>query len=156
MTVRSVLLFTLAILYPALSAQSTPSIPAPHSLWYAAPAAKWDKMTNQGGGFDGVYNGSYQTLGDLTFGVDFKIGGVAFTRETFSSAADQVLATRIAADRKGSVSFTLDLKRGMSATTKAEGADTLVLLGNTDTKNREGNVDHKARARSLSTGRTGS
>ena len=134
-----------------------------------------DKMTNQGGGFDGVYNGSYQTLGDLTFefqqpvgertdyrrwldidravaGVDFKIGGIAFTRETFSSAADQALVTRIAADRKGSVSFTLGLNRSKSATTKPEGQDTLVLRGNTDTNNRKGNVDYEARVRVLTTG----
>ena len=141
----------------------------------AAAQLTKDKMTNQGGGFDGVYNGSYQTLGDLTFefqqpvgertdyrrwldidravaGVDFKIGGIAFTRETFSSAVDQALVTRIAADRKGSVSFTLGLNRSKSATTKSEGSDTLVLRGNTDTNNRKGNVDYEARVRVLATG----
>lgn len=84
-----------------------------------------DKMTNQGGGFDGVYNGSYQTLGDLTLefqqpvgertdyrrwldidravaGVDFKIGSIAITRDP---------PARL---RHGSVTRELNLKKGES------------------------------------------
>ena len=132
-------------------------------------------MTNQGGGFDGVYSGSYQTLGDLQFGfkrppgrlteykrwldldqalagVEYRVGDAAFTRETFSNAPDQVLVTRIAADRKGLVSFTLNLNRGQSATTVLSGSDTLVMTGNTDTGGRKGNVDYEVQVRVLTKG----
>jgi alpha-L-fucosidase 2 len=138
-----------------------------------AAALTQEKMTNQGGGFDGVYNGSYQTLGDLYFnlppapitnyrrwldldralaGVEYKAGSVAVTRETFSSAPDQVLVTRIAADCKGGVSFSLDLSREKSAVTKLSGSDTLVMTGNTDMGERKGNVDYEVQVRVLTKG----
>ncbi len=70
---------------------------------------------------------AYQTIGelDLDFGnvtatayrreldltravetVSYRVGDVAFTRELFSSAADQVLVMRVSGDRAGSVAFT--------------------------------------------------
>jgi alpha-L-fucosidase 2 len=78
--------------------------------------------------------GSYQTLGDLMLafegqtanpieygrqldldtaiaGVRYGMGDATFTREVFSSAADQVLVVRLTCDRPGSVSFGLTLDR---------------------------------------------
>ncbi len=127
-------------------------------------------MTNQGGGFNGVYAGSYQMLGDLSFehvlpsgaithygrwldinqavsGVEFQIGNDSYRRETFSSAPDGVIATRIASSRRGGVSFSLQLSRPVSATTKLVGTDTLVMTGNTDYKERKGNLDYEAQVR---------
>lgn len=100
------------------------------------------------------YRSSYQTLGDLHLDftlpagelrdyrreldlgralatVRFKVGDCAFSRETFSSAFDQVLVQRIAANRPGSVGFTLRLGRVERARTVAEGDDTLVMTGDT-------------------------
>ena len=91
-------------------------------------------MTGARGNFDWAYSGSYQTLGDLSFdhalppgeptgyrrwldldtavtGVSFQLDGATYTRETFSSAPDHALVTRITSTRKDGVSFTLDLSR---------------------------------------------
>ena len=132
-------------------------------------------MTNQGGGFSGVYAGSYQTLGDLSFDyalpsgpitnygrwldinqavsrVEFQIGKDTYSRETFSSAPDGVIATRITSSRKGGVSFSLALTRPESATTKLVGTDTLIMTGNTDHQGRKGNLDYEAQVRIVAKG----
>jgi len=77
---------------------------------------------------------SYQTLGDLRLafeghsnpptdyrrqldldravvGVSYNIGAARFTREIFSSAADQVLVIRLTCDKPGSLSFDVGLDR---------------------------------------------
>ena len=85
---------------------------------------------------------SHQTLGDLRLrfridgevegyrreldldaavaGTKFTAGGVAFERQVFSSAPDQALVVRLAADRPGQLSFDLDLERGNTATAAEE------------------------------------
>lgn len=92
--------------------------------------------------------GSYQTLGDLfltehfegepteykrSLDLDtavattsFKIMGVAYRREVFSSARDQVLIVRLTADSPGKISFTAALER-TNAHVKAVAPDTLVM-----------------------------
>lgn len=116
------------------------------------------------------YNNSYQTLGDLNFtfelpsknisgyrrdldlaqalaGVTFNSGGTTYHRQTFASAADDVIVHRIVADRKGAVTFKLGLGRVERASTKFVAPDTLVMTGNTgDTLNYE------VRARVLTNG----
>ncbi|MBM4029561.1 MAG: glycoside hydrolase family 95 protein, partial [Planctomycetes bacterium] len=98
--------------------------------------------------------GSYQTLGDVTFtfdgpeqasdyhrrldldsataGVRFRQGDATFTREVFSSAADQVLAVQLTCDKPGRISFTAELKRPERFTTIADGADGLMMAGQMD------------------------
>jgi len=116
------------------------------------------------------YNNSYQTLGDLNFtfelpdkdisgyrrdldiatalaNVTFNSGGATFHRQTFASAADDVIAHRIVSDRKGSVTFNLKLSRVERANTKFVAPDTLVMTGNTgDT------LGYEVRARVLAKG----
>ncbi|HEY8933450.1 MAG TPA: glycoside hydrolase family 95 protein, partial [Rariglobus sp.] len=140
-------------------------------------------MTGARGNFDWAYSGSYQTLGDLRFdhalpsgeptayrrwldldtavaGVSFQLDGATYTRETFSSAPDRALVTRIASTRKQGVSFTLGLSRQHSASTTALGSDTLVMTGNTDYKHNnrngleKGNVDYQVRVRIVAKGGT--
>jgi alpha-L-fucosidase 2 len=112
-------------------------------------------MTNQGGGFDGAYSGSYQTLGDLTLDMalgdgevteyrrmldldsavattSFTVGGAKFTREVFSSPVDQVLVVRITCDKPGRVSLTARLSRAADATAKAVGDGEIVMRGRCD------------------------
>jgi len=55
--------------------------------------------------------------------------GVFFEREVFASRPDQVIVARLEADRPGSISFTAKLGRGQGAETKADGEDSLVMLG---------------------------
>ncbi len=55
--------------------------------------------------------------------------GVTHTREVFSSAPDQVIAARLAADKPGSITFTASLGRPQRFTTRADGSDTLVMSG---------------------------
>ena len=114
-------------------------------------------MTNQGGGFDGAYDSSYQTLGDLTLEIDlpdaaveeyrrwldldtavasvtYKVAGAAFTREVFSSPVDQVLIVRLACDKPGMISVTGRLSRQAHAATEFVEPDGLVLRGRADGK----------------------
>ncbi|HVX66227.1 MAG TPA: glycoside hydrolase family 95 protein, partial [Bryobacteraceae bacterium] len=98
----------------------------------------------------GSYTEAYEPLGDLnlTFAgasgagdyrrelnidtavarIRYRAGGVSFAREVFSSAADQVIAIRLTADRPGSVSFKLALTTPHRASVRAEG-NTLGLEG---------------------------
>ena len=128
----------------------------------------------------GAYNPSYETLGDLNFdyalpagavtdywrwldigkavaGVEFKIGGDTYRRESFASHPDGVVVTRVTCTRPGSVGFTLRLSRVASAKTVVVGNDTLTMTGNTDLPERtargrtvkalKGNVDYEAQVR---------
>jgi len=61
--------------------------------------------------------------------VRYTSGGVHFTREMFSSPADQVIIVRLSADKPGQVSFSAELKTPQKATVKADGADNLIMSG---------------------------
>jgi alpha-L-fucosidase 2 len=123
------------------------------------------------------YEPSYQTLGDLTFdfapatgevtnysrwldigqavsGVAYTRGGSAYRREVFASAPAGAIAMHMTCSRKGGVSFTMNLSRIASAHTVAEGNDTLVMTGNTDTAGRKGNLDYEARVKVVAPGGT--
>jgi alpha-L-fucosidase 2 len=98
--------------------------------------------------------GCYQPLGDLILTFDdvgevkdyrreldldtavartaFRSGGTLFTREVFSSAPAQVLVVRLAGDQPGRISFTTRLTRSVGATSRSDGACTLVLEGQAD------------------------
>lgn len=92
------------------------------------------EFTNNGGGFDGAYAGSYQTLGELVLSTghsfrgasgykrslclenavctdEYTFNGVKYSREYFASNADDILAVRLTANKKASVSFSLSFKR---------------------------------------------
>ena len=125
----------------------------------------------------GYFKTSYETLGDLNFdhtlpagpvndywrwldlntavsGVEFKIGDDTYKRESFSSAPDHVLVTRIACSRPGGVAFTLKLSRQANATTTLVGQDTLMMKGNTDFEGMKGNCDYEAQVRVVTKGGT--
>jgi alpha-L-fucosidase 2 len=112
-------------------------------------------MTNQGGGFDGAYNGAFQTLGNLTFEfehdskrvgayrrtldldtaiaeVTYLVGGASFKREIFSSPVDQVIVVRIACDKPGKISFTAKLSRPADAKARFTAPDGIVMRGKCD------------------------
>ena len=102
---------------------------------------------------------SYQSLGDMAIeladqasvekyrrgldldtgiaAVEYIAGGVHFVRETFASAPDQVIVTRIAVDQSGAVTFGMTLTREQDATCISEGEDTLVLRGQINCKGEE-------------------
>jgi len=139
---------------------------------YAEAASMTNKyMTNQGGGFDGAYSGSYTSLGDLglDFGlgkaapptlcrsldldtaiarVQYKVDGVGYTREVFSSAPDQVLVVRLAADKPGQLTFTASLTTPQEAKSEPAGADTLVMRGQV----KNGIMKFEARLRAVAEG----
>jgi alpha-L-fucosidase 2 len=61
--------------------------------------------------------------------VRYTVGGVTFTRESFSSPVDQVIVVRLTASRSGAISFTATMKSPQQATLKTDSGDTLVLHG---------------------------
>jgi len=91
---------------------------------------------------------SYQTMGDMFLTTDlkgeptdyrrsldldtavaatnFKINGVAYRREVFSSAPDQVLVVRLTADSAGKISVGVELQRP-DMRVEAIGSDTLIM-----------------------------
>jgi alpha-L-fucosidase 2 len=78
-------------------------------------------------------------------GVEFAVGGNKFVRELFSSAVDGVIVMRIRSEKSGSVAFTANLSRKASASTVYESSNTLVMQGNTDTRDRKGNCEYEVR-----------
>jgi len=111
---------------------------------------------------------SYQTVGDLTlsFGasayaqdyrrdlnldtacarVSFVRDGVTLTRESFASAVDQVIVTRITADRPGALDFRAGFETPMPGAVAVDGAH-LVLNGrNTTQQGIEAKLRFQARA----------
>lgn len=92
------------------------------------------EFTNQGGGFEAAYSGSYQTAGEMhlhlhpslgmvseyehildlqtaTDTVTYRKGGVLFNRQTLASRPDNCICMRLTADKKGALSFNLRFKR---------------------------------------------
>lgn len=59
----------------------------------------------------------------------YRVGAIRFVRETFASAPDQVLVTRIAADLKGQVSFEVTFDCPHWSTVAAAGNNQLILTG---------------------------
>jgi alpha-L-fucosidase 2 len=94
---------------------------------------------------------SYQTLGDLRLNFDYeslvsdyrreldldtavarvtyRVNGVYYTRETFTSHPDQAIVMRITADRPGQVSLGVWMDRSQDAETRIAGSDRLDLVG---------------------------
>lgn len=120
--------------------------------------------------------GSYQTLGDLKLAfaghatyadyrreldlstavtrVAYSVGDTIFTRETFSSAPDQVLATRITGSAPGRISFRATLSRRECATVSPDGNDGLVMSGQLYNGSEQTGMKFVARLRVLSRGGT--
>ena len=92
------------------------------------------EFTCNGGGFDGAYSGSYQTLGELTILTNirksdvtdykrelslscavcketFRVNGTRYIKEYFASHADGLVAMRIACDEPHRISFRLNYRR---------------------------------------------
>jgi alpha-L-fucosidase 2 len=61
--------------------------------------------------------------------VSYSSGGVTFTREVFSSAADQVIVMKLSADKPGHISFTANMKTPQAASVQSAGGDVLLLSG---------------------------
>ena len=137
------------------ASQSLPAIREALSQGDYALATKLmhDHMTTTGTG-DSEYWPSYETLGNLDFdhtlpsgpvtgylrwldigravsGTDFTVNGVTFHRETFASAPDHAIVSRISSTGKGQISFTVRLSRVTAATTTAVNESTLIMRGDT-------------------------
>src|SRR5205807_6479876 len=83
--------------------------------------------------------------------VRYRVDGVAYERQVFSSDPDQVLVIHLAADRKGRVGFTATLDSPhASASTRTEHSDEVVLAGQVE----EGGVRFEARLRVRNEGGT--
>jgi alpha-L-fucosidase 2 len=61
--------------------------------------------------------------------VTFTSGGIAYTREVFSSAADQVIVVRLLADQPGQIRFIASLDSPIRSSSRVEGKNLLRLLG---------------------------
>ncbi len=64
----------------------------------------------------------------------FKAGQTTFTREVFSSPADQVLVVWLSADTPGSQTFYIQLDRPADFETQSVGSDTLIMSGRASQK----------------------
>jgi alpha-L-fucosidase 2 len=116
---------------------------------------------------------SYQTMGDLFLTTDlkdkatdyrrsldldagvavttFKVDGVTYRREVFSSAPDQVIAICLSADRPGKIRFSAELKRPDVEVT-ASGSDMLIMSRQAPADNRTSGVNFAAVLRAVTAG----
>src|SRR5690606_26687945 len=68
------------------------------------------------------------SLNDAVASTSFTRGGITYNREYLASHSDDVLAIRVAADRRGAVSFELELSRPERATISVKG-ESLIMEG---------------------------
>ena len=123
-------------------------LPQVRAAIFAGHYAEAEKLCKQ---MQGPYTQAYQPLGDLKFEqtglaspegyersldleravatVKFRDGGVAFTREVFSSFPDQVIVVRLTGSERGKISFGASLASQLRSESAAGGADTLILRG---------------------------
>ncbi len=117
----------------------------------------------------------YQTAGDLllSFGaidkvenyrrdlnldtavtsVSYATGGVAYTREVFSTPVDQVIVMRLTASKPGKISFTAGLATPQQAQVESENSNTLVMQGvNGNSQGIKGALKFQVRVRVLNQG----
>lgn len=83
--------------------------------------------------------------------------GVEFTRESFASPVDDIIAVRFTANKKGKINFTLTLKREENAKCLAHPSDpnSLVLRGslpNKDAEGKERGIHFAAQVKAVATG----
>ncbi len=130
------------------------------------------KGSGRGGGKD-VPFGCYQVLGELKLSfpghsaghyrreldieravarVDYESGGVRYSRESFVSAPDEAVVLRLAASRKGSITFDAALSRAERATVVSDGKTGLVLTGQLNNGTDGNGVKFAARLRVITRG----
>ena len=92
-------------------------------------------------------------LAEASARVTYKIGETTYTREIFSSAADNVIVMKISADKTARLNFSAAFQSPQNATVSRENGDTLVLSGtNGSFRGIEGKLKFQARVRILSQG----
>ena len=79
--------------------------------------------------------------------VTYRRGGVQFSREHFVSAPDEVLVSRLAADKAGAVSFVVTIDRPERFRTTAVGDSELLMTGTLDDGHGGKGVSYAARLR---------
>jgi len=68
-------------------------------------------------------------MNDAVARTEYTCNGVKYTRETFVSHPDDIMVTRITADKSGAVSMTLGYENVLNGGTSVDGGDTLVANG---------------------------
>jgi len=135
------------------------------------------KGSGNGNGADAPY-GCYQTLGDLRLDfalpdgavpsryrrtldlrraralVEYEYGGVVWSREALASAPDEAIVLRLTASRPGRISFSASLSRPQCASTRAVGADELLMAGRLNNGTDGEGMRFAARLRAVATGGT--
>ena len=85
--------------------------------------------------------------------VEYKSGGVQYTREVFSSPVDQVIVVHLTASQPGKIFFRAEMNTPQKATVTAESPATLVMKGvNGDAPGVKGALTFEARVRVLAQG----
>jgi alpha-L-fucosidase 2 len=159
---------------------SLAALPEIRRLLFEGKYAEANALTNKklkckGPGSRSGRYGTYQTLGDLKLKFDgpaqadeyrreldldkavvrvrYRQGDATFTREVFSSAADQVLVVRLSCDKPGKISFTAALSRPERFTTRPVQPDSLVMNGQlSDGRDDDSGMKYVARLRAICDG----
>ncbi|HVU27207.1 MAG TPA: glycoside hydrolase family 95 protein [Verrucomicrobiae bacterium] len=133
-------------------------------------------FTCKGPGSGGAQYGCYQVLGNLHLRfsgdtslpvenyrrelnlnnavtmLNYKRGGVRFSREMFVSKPDEIMALRLRADKAGQISFAATLDRPERFQTVADGENSLLMTGQLDNGTDGKGVKYAARVRVLNRG----
>ncbi|MBC3538567.1 glycoside hydrolase N-terminal domain-containing protein [Rufibacter sediminis] len=85
----------------------------------------------------------------------YRVNGVNYQTEVFSSFPDQVMVVRLTANKPGSITFSATMDRPKNAQVSTQGKDMLLLSGKTGTVDGvEGKVQFQAKAKVQATGGT--
>jgi alpha-L-fucosidase 2 len=91
-------------------------------------------------------------LNDAVTRMEFKRGGVTFSREMFVSAPDEVIVLHLEADRPKSISFTVRLDRPERFGTGPDGKNGLLMMGQLDNGVDGQGMDYAARVHVVNKG----
>lgn len=125
--------------------------PKARELIFSGKQAEAEDLLNRSGMAIPIGEASYQTLGNLVLDFDdkspltdycrsldldtaiattrFKCGDITFTRQVFSTAADQVVVVRLMADKPGSISFSATMNTPQQPSEVAAQGKRLKLTG---------------------------
>ncbi|WP_291857171.1 glycoside hydrolase family 95 protein [Marinilabilia sp.] len=150
------------------------ALPKVRELIFDGKLQEADKMLNENMVAEQLHGSMYQTIGNLNisfeghenytnyyreldienalFTTSYTVDDVNFKREVFASFPDQVIAVKLSADRKKSLSFTAKLDGPLAQSTKAVDANTLEMTGVSGThEGVEGQVKFNTLAKILNT-----
>ena len=151
------------------------ALPEVRNLIFDGKYQEAEKMVNENMVAEQLHGSMYQTIGNLNltfpghdnysnyyreldienalFTATYSVNGVDYNREVFASKPDQVIAVKLSASEKGSLSFSANFEEPLQKSARAIDANTLEMTGLSGShEGVEGQVEFNARAKIINSG----